>query len=121
MASNESPLRVMLDANVLIAGIRVPRWPYEVLQHALAKDYVPVVSVQVIREARKHLSGPRQRQALEYFLAQSGYEEAPTPSKAKLNIVLPAVFLREVMGWTSEQLEAIRYRQWLDMVSDLPL
>jgi predicted nucleic acid-binding protein len=165
MASNEYPLRVMLDANVLIAGIRVPRWPYEVLQHALAKDYVPVLSVQVIREARKHLSGPRQGQALEYFLAQSGYEEAPTPSleeieinrnlvrslkdvpialsairakvsyfvtndkdltedeglKAKLNILLPAVFLRDVMGWTSEQLEAIRYRQWSDVVPDLSL
>ena len=27
--------RVMLDANVLIAGSVWPRWPYEVLQHAL--------------------------------------------------------------------------------------
>ncbi|GFP32806.1 hypothetical protein HKBW3S42_01114 [Candidatus Hakubella thermalkaliphila] len=53
MASNESPLRVMLDANVLIAGIRVPRWPYQVLQHALAQDYVPVLSVQVIRELKR--------------------------------------------------------------------
>jgi predicted nucleic acid-binding protein len=29
-------------------------------------------------------------------------------------IRLPPVFLREVMGWTSEELEAIRYREWSD-------
>jgi len=30
-------------------------------------------------------------------------------------IMLPPVFLHEVMGWTSEELEAIRYREWTDM------
>jgi hypothetical protein len=30
-------------------------------------------------------------------------------------IVLPPVFLREVMGWTSEELEAIRSRDWEDL------
>jgi hypothetical protein len=27
-------------------------------------------------------------------------------------IMLPPIFLREVMGWTSEKLEAIRHRVW---------
>ena len=30
-------------------------------------------------------------------------------------IMLPPVFLRDVMGWTSEQLESIRYREWTDL------
>ena len=30
-------------------------------------------------------------------------------------VLLPAVFLREYMGWTSEELEAIRHRTWNDM------
>jgi putative PIN family toxin of toxin-antitoxin system len=35
--------------------------------------------------------------------------------QAKLRILLPGTFLREVMGWTSEQLEALRGRQWEDL------
>lgn len=34
--------------------------------------------------------------------------------KAIPGIVLPPVFLRDVMGWTSEELEAIRHRTWSD-------
>ena len=30
-------------------------------------------------------------------------------------ILLPAVFLRDVMHWSSEQLETIRYRTWSDI------
>lgn len=30
-------------------------------------------------------------------------------------IILPPVFLRDVLGWTSEQLETVRYRDWEDM------
>ena len=32
-------------------------------------------------------------------------------------IILPPVFLRDVMGWTSEELESIRGRTWADMPS----
>lgn len=31
------------------------------------------------------------------------------------SIMLPPVFLRDVMGWTSDELEAIRFRNWSDM------
>ena len=30
-------------------------------------------------------------------------------------IILPPVFLRDVMGWASEQLETIRHRDWSDL------
>lgn len=30
------------------------------------------------------------------------------------SIMLPAVFLREIMSWSSEQLEAVRHRTWSD-------
>ncbi|SRR5260221_10274478 len=33
----------------------------------------------------------------------------------KLLIMLPGTFLREYMGWTSEQLEALRGRDWEDL------
>jgi hypothetical protein len=29
--------------------------------------------------------------------------------------MLPAVFLRDVLGWSSEALETIRYRRWEDL------
>lgn len=35
--------------------------------------------------------------------------------KAIPGIMLPPVFLRDVMGWTSEELEAIRNREWSDL------
>jgi hypothetical protein len=33
----------------------------------------------------------------------------------QVRVLLPAVFLREIAGWTSEALEAIRDRRWADM------
>jgi predicted nucleic acid-binding protein len=34
------------------------------------------------------------------------------------NIMLPAQFLRKVMNWSSEQLEAIRHRSWSDFANE---
>ena len=34
---------------------------------------------------------------------------------AQVRIMLPAVFLRQIAGWTSEELEAIRDRTWADL------
>lgn len=34
------------------------------------------------------------------------------------SICLPPIFLRDVMGWTSEELEAIRGRTWADLNPD---
>jgi len=38
----------------------------------------------------------------------------------RLNILLPGTFLREHMGWSSEALEAIRYRTWQDLEEEEP-
>ena len=155
----------MADANLLIAGIGWPRFPYEVLQHALKGDYILVLSPSTIEDARKYIvtASPAKAAALETFLSDSDYEQAADPSleqvaaninlvrdpkdvpvalaaintkvdllvtqdkdftdrdestKAlheKLTIMLPGTFLRERMGWTSEELEAIRNRSWEDM------
>lgn len=36
----------------------------------------------------------------------------------KLTVMLPGTFLRQVMGWTTEELEAIRNRTWSDLESN---
>lgn len=33
----------------------------------------------------------------------------------KLTVYLSGTFLREVLGWTSEELEAVRHREWTDL------
>ena len=161
-------LRVTLDANVLIAGIRLPRWPHEVMRAALADYFDLVLPEQVIVEARRHLEAPAQADVLDSFLASSDYEELPMPPadlvrqqgdlvrsekdvpialtllasdvdifvtndrdftdpdataqrlRDRVRVMLPAVFLREVMGWRAEDLEAIRNRTWRDIPVEEP-
>ena len=161
-------LRVALDANVLIAGIRLPRWPHEVMRAALAGYFDVALPEQVIAEARRHLETPAQAEVLNFFLASSGYEELPMPPadlvrqqsdlvrsekdvpialtllasdvdifvtndrdftdsdataqrfRDRVRVMLPAVFLREVMAWRAEDLEAIRNRTWQDIPVEEP-
>ncbi len=156
-------LRVALDANVLIAGIRLPRWPHEVMRAALAGYFDLALPEQIVAEARRHLEHPAQAEVLDVFLASSGYEELPLPPpdivrqhsdlvrsekdvpialallagdvdifvtndrdftdpdataqrfRDRVRVMLPAVFLREVLGWRAEDLEAIRNRTWQDI------
>jgi predicted nucleic acid-binding protein len=165
MAEPKKPLRVMADANILVAGILFPRWFHEFLRHALKGDFKLVLSSQVIREARARMAkgSAAQRQALEQFLADCDYEEVPDPSREEVEhnlhlvrdqkdvpIALAAInakvdylvtndkdltaedettvtlrqkiqpmivgkFLKEVMGWESEDLERIRKRNWSDL------
>ncbi len=42
-------------------------------------------------------------------------DETTAELRRHLKVMLSGTFLREVMGWTSEQLEAIRHRRWSDM------
>jgi predicted nucleic acid-binding protein len=79
-------LRVMADANILIAGILFPRWFHEFLHHALKGDFRLVLCPQVIREARQRMveGTELQRQALEQFLADCDYEETPDPNKEEV-------------------------------------
>lgn len=161
-------LRVALDANVLIAGIRLPRWPHEVMRASLGDFFDLVLPAQVIVEAGRHLIAPAQTEALRFFLDSSPYQELPMPSpvevrrnldlvrsekdvpiavallhgevdtfvssdrdftdptataerfRTRLRVMLPAVFLRDVLGWSSEALEAIRTRTWADLQGERP-
>lgn len=156
-------LRVALDANVLIAGVRLPRWPYEVMRAATRGLFVLVLPEQVIDEARRHLPCPAQQAALDAFLTGSDVEVLAMPARervltnldlvrsekdapialalldggvdifvtndrdftdpgatadrlrAQVQIMLVAVFLRDVLGWPSETLETIRTRRWEDL------
>jgi predicted nucleic acid-binding protein len=165
MANSDKKVRALTDANVLVAGTAFPRWPHEVLRHAVAGDYQLVLCPLVINQARRNLQKrfPNYLDRFEEFLETVGYELVPDPPSeavranrnlvrdfsdvpvalaamaAKIDylisedkdltvqdetttelrrhvkVILPGTFLREVMGWTSEQLEAIRYRKWSDL------
>lgn len=57
---------------------------------------------------------------VDYFVTYDRDFTDPGPTTEKIRqaipgIVLPPVFLRDVMGWSSEALEAIRRRGWEDM------
>lgn len=54
-----------------------------------------------------------------FFITQdkdlTAQDESTETLRKLLNILLPGTFLREQMGWTSEQLETIRKRTWADL------
>jgi predicted nucleic acid-binding protein len=75
---------VALDANVLIAGVLLPRWPYEVMRAALRGLFEVVLPEQVVTEARRHLTASAQQAALDAFLADSPYEELAMPSREEV-------------------------------------
>lgn len=158
-------LRVMVDANILIAGSIWPRWPYEVLQHALHGDFILVLSGYVIEQARMHIQRrfPAYKEAFEVLLQTCPHELVADPDREQvsqyqnlvrdltdvpvalaainagvdflvsedkdlsiqdhttaqlrqaLKVMISGTFLREVMGWKSQELENIRRRNWEDM------
>lgn len=159
---DKKKLRVFLDANILIRGITLPRFPYEVLRHAAQGHFIPVFSPTVLDSARQYISElfPDHKETLEVLLSLLEYELVSDPSiqeiEAHSNLVrdakdipvaLAAIqakvdylvstdtdltdvnettselrqlvtplrvgsFLREVMGWSSKDLEVIERRQW---------
>jgi len=165
MVKTHPDIRVMLDANVLIAGSVWPRWPYEVLQHALGGDFRLALSPYIIAQAEAQIakSFPDHAWRFRQLIAGSNLELVKTPSRqqieeaaglvrdasdipvalaaiaarvdylvsedkdltaqdettkqlrGKLTVLLSGTFLREVMGWRSEMLEAIRHRRWQDL------
>lgn len=165
MSERRERLRVMIDANVLIAGSAFPRWSYEVLQHALRSDFQLVLCPLVIEQAKRHLRRkfPDHLERFEAFLALCDYEEVPNPLRTQveqhcdlvrdvtdvpialaaidagvdclvsegkdlsaqdestarlrmmLRVYISGTFLREMMGWSSRELEGVRGRAWRDM------
>ncbi len=168
MESPSSNLRVMLDANILIAGIVWPRWSYEIIQHALRGDYDLVLCDFVINQARRHIRSRFQSflGPFEEFMQASRYEKAEDPSKeellensslvwditdvpvvltaihakvdilvsadkdltsndettrelrTRLRVLIPGMFLRECMRWSSDRLEEVRNRTWKDLTGE---
>jgi predicted nucleic acid-binding protein len=170
MAEPRPALRVMADANVLIAGILFPRWFHEFLRHALRGDFTLVLSPYVLGEARERMARGTavEARALEQFLDDCEYELAADPTREQVTqnldlvrdpkdvpIALAAIaagvdylvsndkdltdvdattarlrqhiqpmsvgrFLRQVMGWSSDDLERTRRRTWQDMDPTTP-
>lgn len=83
-------LRVMLDATVLLAGIVWPRFPYEVLQHALRGDFQPVLCPFLLAQVRRKFSElfPAHINRFETFLQGLPYEKVPDPSAYDLAVHL---------------------------------
>ena len=157
--------RAFVDATVLFAGTAFPRWPREVLRHAVAGDFQLVLSPLVINQAKRNLLKrfPEYVDRFEVFLQSVEYEPVADPKLEEINanknlirdlsdvpvalsalsakvdylvsddkdfttqdettaelrrhlkVLLSGTFLREIMGWTSEQLESIRHRKWSDV------
>lgn len=77
-----SKLRVLADANVLVAGTLWPRFPFEVLRHAAYGDFALVLSDLVIQEARRGIAkiNPAFTDRFERLLQEINYEQVETPS-----------------------------------------
>ena len=86
MEISKEPLRVMVDANILIAGSAWPRWPYEVLQHAWAGDFELVLCPLIIDSARHRLGEDFQDHLSRFdeFLATCDYEEVANPPREQV-------------------------------------
>jgi len=56
---------------------------------------------------------------VDYFISEdkdfTAQDETTEELRRHLKVVLTGTFLREVMGWTSEQLEEVRHRTWRDI------
>lgn len=152
----------MLDATVLFAGTRWPRWSYEVLRHAMRGDIQLVLSPLVIEQAKRNLveKFPEYAESFEAWLGLVSFEEVADPTGTailenltlmrdpkdvpialsaiqaevfclvsedkdftaedastaelhkRLKVMRPVIFLREVMGWSREELENVHSRDW---------
>lgn len=165
MADQPKKTSVFVDANILLSGNAFPRWPYEVLKHAVNEDYRLTICPLVIKQAYEHMREifPQHLPRLEKFLREVDYELVPDPTQEEIDsnsnlvrdlsdvaialsaiaakvdylvsedkdlstqdestaelrrhvkVLISGTFLREVMGWTSEDLEKIRHRKWDDV------
>jgi predicted nucleic acid-binding protein len=86
MAKRRRKLRVMVDANILIAGVVWNRWPHAVLRHAVQRDFRLVLCQQVIDEAIERLAEyfPSSRPKLERLLSALDYELEKEPGPKQI-------------------------------------
>ncbi len=73
----------MVDTSVLVAGLVWPRWPYEVLRHALREDFRLVLAPVIVAESRRIITRkfPNFLARIDDFLLRWPYElqRDPTP------------------------------------------
>jgi predicted nucleic acid-binding protein len=71
---------------VLFAAALWPRWPYEVIQHAIRGDFHLVLTQLVIDQAREGITArfPVEIERLDRLLRLLKYEEVPAPSPAQV-------------------------------------
>jgi len=83
MDQPQTDLRVMVDANILIAGSVWPRWSYEVLQHALRGDFRLVLSKYIIQQAHRRIlvRFPAYIDSFDALLQTCQYEIVADPAK----------------------------------------
>ena len=76
----------MVDANILIAGTVWPRWPYEVLLHALRGDFHLVLSEFIIQQARRRIQTrfPTYLKQFDEFLRTCRYELVANPTREQI-------------------------------------
>ncbi len=78
--------RVMVCANILIAGMTRPRLLYEILQHAVMGDFQLVLSAYIVDEAREVICqlAPDQVQQFETILQAIDHEIVSGPTRDEL-------------------------------------
>lgn len=91
MAGDRTDLRVFVDANILVAGSVWPRWPYLAAIEAGADCLVSEDKDLTVRD------------------------ESTAELRRLLPVYLSGTFLREMMGWSTEQLERVRGRTWQNL------
>lgn len=76
MEKSPRKLRVMLDANVLVAGTIWSRFPGQVLNHAVIGDFRLVLTEYILEEARRHITRlrPDKRTDFEDVLERIDFE-----------------------------------------------
>ena len=86
MAKTWPNIRAMLDANILIAGSVWPRWPYEVLQHAMNGDFQLVLSPYIIAQAQAQItkSFPDGAWRFQQLIERSNLELVKNPTKQQI-------------------------------------
>ncbi len=86
MANRETP-RVFADAAILIRGSSFPRFPYEVLQLALERKIVVVISPGVLEDARHYVGElfPHGLPRLEGLLARAQIEHVSEPTREEID------------------------------------
>ena len=95
MEQTRPELRVMVDANILIAGSVWPRWPYEVLQHVLRGDFRLVLSPYILQQAHRRIQErfPAYLDQFDEVLQACQYELVPDPDKKQ--VALHRDFVRD--------------------------